>query len=428
MPEIQSNIRSEAVQDILTAVPNWMIRWGNTLILIILLLFFVLSWAIKYPDVIEAGVLVTTEMPPQKEYAQVGGKLKHILVSNADTVTQSQDLAVIENTANYQDMLYLKGIIDTLSFTKERFDFPINEIPLLFLGDVYDKYATFENDYIAYDRNRALKPFSNKQINQRLTQVEIRSRLSNLYTQQSIQKKELGYQESDYKRHKDLFNKGVISLHEFEQKELVYLQSKRNYNALRNSISQLRETQSTAISSFEIEKTNQSGEDIRLLRSTIQSFNQLKKAIYDWESTYVLRSEIEGTVSFLDFWSINQQVRPDDLIFTIIPSDNKRHIAKLKIPALNSGKLAIGQKVFLELEKFPENEYGKLTSSVDKISAVTDREGNYLVDVILEEKLITTYGKEIPFQSEMKGTAAVITEDLRLLERFFYQIRGIFQG
>lgn len=428
MPERQSNLRSEAVQDILTAVPSWMIRWGNTLIMVLLMLFFLLSWIIKYPDIIDATALVTTETPPQKEYARVGGKLKHILVSNSEAVIPSQDLAVIENTANYEDILYLKSIIDTLSYTKERFDFPINDIPLLFLGEVDNQFAIFENNYIEYHRNRKLKPFHNKELNQILSQAEIKNRLANLNTQLTIQKKELTFQESDYNRYKSLFDKGVISEQEFEQKELVYLRSRRSFKALVNSISQLRETLVSSSTNYEIEKTNQSGKDIRLIRSVIHSYNQLKKAIYDWESTYVLKSEINGNVSFLDFWSINQQVKPNDLIFTIIPAENDKHIAKLKIPALNSGKIKVGQRVYLELDKYPENEFGKLTSVIHKISAITDESDNYLIDVILDEKLLTTYGKEIPYQSDMLGNANIVTEDLRLLERFFNQLRSIFNN
>ena len=67
-------LRSEEVQEILTKVPHWMIRWGNALILFLTLLMLFLSWLIKYPDVIPAEAIVTTEIPPQKEYAKVTGK------------------------------------------------------------------------------------------------------------------------------------------------------------------------------------------------------------------------------------------------------------------------------------------------------------------------------------------------------------------
>ena len=36
------------------------------------------------------------------------------------------------------------------------------------------------------------------------------------------------------------------------------------------------------------------------------------------------------------------------------------------------------------------------------------------------------YDKEIEFKQEMRGTAEIITEDLRLIERFFYQLKDVF--
>jgi hypothetical protein len=41
-------------------------------------------------------------------------------------------------------------------------------------------------------------------------------------------------------------------------------------------------------------------------------------------------------------------------------------------------------------------------------------------------RLKLPFNKHIELQSELSGTAEVVTEDLRLLERVFYQIRKIF--
>ena len=66
-----------------------------------------------------------------------------------------------------------------------------------------------------------------------------------------------------------------------------------------------------------------------------------------------------------------------------------------------------------------------LQGEVTSISLTPDNEGFYLIDVSLPKYLITSYNKEIPFRQEMIGTAEIITEDLRLLERLFYQFRQI---
>jgi len=54
-------------------------------------------------------------------------------------------------------------------------------------------------------------------------------------------------------------------------------------------------------------------------------------------------------------------------------------------------------------------------------------EGLYLLDVELPKKLVTTYNKDIEFKQEMQGSAEIITEDLRLIERIFFQFKDIFR-
>ncbi len=70
--------------------------------------------------------------------------------------------------------------------------------------------------------------------------------------------------------------------------------------------------------------------------NVIQSFNQLKKALKDWEMTYAVTSDINGKVAFSQLWTKNQTVNQGDLLFTIIPEQNSSYIAKLKTPAQNS--------------------------------------------------------------------------------------------
>lgn len=419
-------IRSEAVQDILTKVPHWMIRWGSTLIILLIVMFLTFSWVIKYPDIITAEALLTTQVPPQKEYAATNGKIQHILVQNSDVVNAGTDLAVVENTANYYDVQYLKTLLDTLIYTKQHFHFPIEQIPLLFLGEIDVAYADFENSYLKYDNDRRTNPFDNKIASQKFAFREFQLRLNSLMAQKALQEKELEIIKTDLDREKKLFEKGGTSSRQIEQKELQYFQAQRGYKGLLNNISQTRENMNTSKNNFSVEDNTHNSEKIRLLRTTIQKFNHLKKAIYDWEIRYVLRAEIEGAVSFLEFWSINQEVNNGDLLFTIIPTENRNFLAKLTVPAFNSGKLKVGQQVYIKLENYPETEFGKIEGKIKNISAIADTDGNYLIDIALPNELTTTYNKVIHFKSEMTGSAEIITEDLRLLERLFYQFRSIF--
>ena len=51
----------------------------------------------------------------------------------------------------------------------------------------------------------------------------------------------------------------------------------------------------------------------------------------------------------------------------------------------------------------------------------------YMLEVEFPENLVTTYGKELTFSQEMTGTAEIITEDLRLLDKFINPIRAVIK-
>ena len=215
---------------------------------------------------------------------------------------------------------------------------------------------------------------------------------------------------------------------EIEQKQIEYHQAERNLKSLESSISQIRESIGNAKKSSigtEISKTK---EEMMLLKSVIQSFNQLRIAVKDWEVKYVLKSNIDGKVAFSNYWSVNQTINQGDLIFTIIPTESSTYIAKLKSPASNSGKLKIGQTVNISLENYPESEFGTLQAKVNHISIVPDDKGHYLILAELPKDLITSYKKTIEFKQEMTGSAKIITEKLRLTERFFYQFKNVFKN
>ena len=220
----------------------------------------------------------------------------------------------------------------------------------------------------------------------------------------------------------------MISLQDYEAKQSSFLQAQRNYSNIDASISQIKEAISNANKTSKGTAINRTKEEISLLKNVIQSFNQLKRAVKDWEMKYVLSSNINGTVSFLNIWNENQTVTQGDLVFTIIPQNNSAFIAKLKSPAQNSGKIKIGQVVHIKIENYPDTEFGTLQGHIASISQVPDKEGFYHINVSLPSKLITSYNKEISFKQEMRGSAEIITDNLRLLERFFYQLRNVFNN
>ena len=79
-------LRHEDVQEILGTPPSWIIRWGTTVILSGICLLLLVGWIVKYPDIIPAQVLITTEVPPISVVARTTGYLSKLVVKENDTV------------------------------------------------------------------------------------------------------------------------------------------------------------------------------------------------------------------------------------------------------------------------------------------------------------------------------------------------------
>jgi multidrug resistance efflux pump len=419
-------LRSEEVQEILTKVPSSIVRYGNTLFLIVILLLLFISWFIKYPDIIVSQGIITTAVPPQKEYSKITTSIQHLLVQNDQKVQSGTILAVLQNAANYKDVLLLEQVLDTVTYDKKNFQFPLYSLPILFLGDLEAPFAVFENAYIQYQLNKDLQPYDNDALANRSTRIQLQAQLRNMLSRKRIQQTELDFKKKELDRNKVLFEKGVIAAQEYESKQLEYAQNARAYQSIDASISQLRNQLSNTSSSLEGIKISRTKEDLQLYKAVIQSFIQLKKAVHDYEQLYILRATMNGLLGFTQYWQEDQQVQQGDLLFTVFPENYEFYIATLKTPVLNSGKLRAGQKTYLKLQNFPETEFGVLEGKVTTISQVPDKDGFYYVQIALPDTLITSYKKELKLQQETSVIAETVTEDLRLIERFFYQFKDVF--
>jgi len=420
-------LRSEEVQDILTRVPHWMIRWGTVLIFGIIMMLFFVSWFVKYPDVITTEVLITTNIPPEKLVAKTSGRIEAVLIADKTRVKVNIPLAIIENPADYRDVFLLKSIIDTTNINAKNNHFPFELLKNKQLGDIESAFSIFQKDYIANKLNTDLHPFQIENRAQLSESVQIRERLSLLQQQKSINESELLLQKNDVNRFETLFNKGVVSAQDFENKKLGYLQAQKNYKSLLSSISQLKSSLIDNNRNSEGTRISGTKEEVNLEGNRMQSFYQLRKVIKDWELAYVLKSSIEGQVTFLQVWTENQTITAGDNVFSIIPVVEMGYVGKVKALAQNSGKIRVGQRVNNRLANFPDREFGVLSGKVKNISLVPDKEGNLLLDISLPGNLKTNYNKVIPFQQEMKGSAEIVTEDLRLIERLLYQFRDVFR-
>jgi multidrug resistance efflux pump len=429
MEDLQEDLKiySEEVRDVLSAPPKAIFKFGNTILLGFLIILGLFSYYMKYPDIIRTQVVITTENPPEKLIARTSGKIAEIFVKDRSKVQPKTALAIIENTANYADILMLKNCIETISVNGSEFIFPFEKFSVLQLGEVQNSFTLFEKDYIAYDLNRNLKPYSVEKTAQSAETHHLKQRLALTQQQFKISQNELQLKKQELERFRKLHEKGVIATQEWESKSLDYLQSEKNVRNISTQLSQMRSSINDLKRSSGNTRISESKDNINLLRNVLQSFSQLKKAINDWELMYVLSSSIKGEVSFMQIWVKNQTINSGEQVFIIVPTDKKNYIAKVKAPAQNAGKIKLNQTVNIRLANYPDREFGMIKGKIKSISLTPDIEGNLLIDVDLPNGIETSYNKKINFQQEMSGTADIVTEDLRLIERLLYQFRDIFR-
>lgn len=422
--EKKQQIRSSEVQDILTRMPHWILIWSNSFILILLVFFFLATWFIKYPDVISGETKIISINPIYRANSNISGRLDSIMVKESNEVRQGQILAIVKNNASLKDVMLIKNILDTISLRADNFSFPLDSFQIMSLGELSASYALFENEFLNYRIKNSSKYYSNPNSNQ-LSIPSLKLRLKLLEEQKMLELQNASLGQKDHERIKKLYNDGVVSEQEYERNKMELKSTKRNLKNIDISIEQLHQSLNEANRASSESDILKELEKTRSFKSTIHALATLQEDIKSWEDKYLIRSEIDGLVSFMGVWNENQVIAQGDHFCSIIPSETRGYIARLLAPETNSGKIRQGQKVNIRLLNYAESEFGFISGHVSSISALPSPEGFYSVEVALPARLQTSYNIEIPFQLEMSGTADIITDDLRLFERFFYRLKGI---
>ena len=101
-------------------------------------------------------------------------------------------------------------------------------------------------------------------------------------------------------------------------------------------------------------------------------------------------------------------------------------MGRASLPVNRSGKVRVGQRVIVRFANYPDQEFGIVNGRVSTISLVPT-EDNYMVEIAFPDGLTTNYGKNLPVSHEMKATAEIVTDDLRLIERFFQPLKKILK-
>lgn len=420
------NLRSEQVQEVLETPPNWLIRWGSLVMLGIILLFFLLACIIKYPEFISSTIIISSQNPPEKIEVRIDSRIEKLIAKDQKTVKKGDLLMVLESSADDQDIYQLKKILDSLS-TKQLSKFPLQLVSSFRLGEVQEDYNAFAKALEEEILFTNLQPYAAEEVTALKGITDYKERVANLRQQHILESSKLQLTEKNYKRSESLHREGVIAALELENEKVKLLEAQRNFKNTEISIAQLEET----ILNF---KKIKSGADVNIVKektsyssASILLLEKLKKALRQWEKTYLIYASIDGTLSYLQFLGEKQFVKAGSTLLSILPNNRQITIGQMHIGAQNQGKIKINQKVLIKLDNYKYQEYGIVQGKIKSIALVQDKDSKYYIEVALPNGLQTSYHKTIVFDKELSGTADIVTEELTLAERILSQLRSLLR-
>ncbi|SEJ69883.1 Multidrug resistance efflux pump [Dyadobacter koreensis] len=422
----RSEENSDDALDFLGDTPGWVVRFGLLTILLFILGLLSVSYFVQYPDSIEGRITLLAEPAAFDLVTRSNGEL-NLFVSDNQHVSAGQVMGSLDNTSRYENIRDLKLELFRIKNTIFALDFiDPNKLRInqnANVGDLQGAYISLVEAIGNYRRFHSLAGNKNliKDIEDQIGhQVRL---LTYLKSQRKLFEQALTIQFEKSKMDSSLYAQRAISTLQAKESQQAVFQMSRDFEGANISISSGELSLATLRSKrLELEHTERY-QNLEYSEKIRVAYRVLEAQISVWEQKYLLISGISGTVNFYKRLNNKQYIETNDRVMVVIPSTTEI-FGDLRVSRLGYGKVRIGQKVVVRLDSYPYEEFGVLTGEVVSIANVPNEEF-YQLRVKLPSKLLTNFNKELIFKEKMQGDAQVITKRVRLIERFFHNLRRI---
>jgi multidrug efflux pump subunit AcrA (membrane-fusion protein) len=421
MPEINNNnnspdfVHSEEIQDIVTIVPSWLIRWGAAIFLSVLILFVGLSAFIQYPEIVSASMTVDSPNSPKPIISKISGKIIRLLAKEGDVVRIGQPLAYIESTANHDKILALLKSLYSIQYSILHGERLTNSLESEYdtqLGEVQSAYQNFYQDYLSYNSSIENGFLQKKRVLLNLDLVGLNEEQQQLYSQKKIQQRDLLLANQEFEMHKKLEEERVETNAEFRQQESKYLAKKSPLITTESSI--ISEKNSYTEKEGEIMELNNQIQQEQ--GKFLQSVNSLISVIEDWKSKYIISSSQTGKLSYAGIIQENQILMANQEVFYVNPGSGQ-FFGVMTISQNNIGKVKIGQQVLIKLKGYPFEEYGMMRGEIKYLSDVPYKDSVFISTVTFERNSGSDLKKRVQLKQGMLANAEIITQNATILQR-----------
>ena len=410
---------STHIDDIIGKKPNWLIRFGISGILLMLLTLLFVSWLVKYPDVIKAEVFISTPNPPIDLVCPINAQIEKIFEYSADSIVKKDSpLILLKNSASYHEIKKLKDYLNVLSKDSLLNSPIISSKNFHRLGDLQSTYNQLSTYLEEFNEHLKHTPFKNQILflekiisnNKESLQISERRFLIELQDHKIVIKAE--------NRADILFNKGVIAQVEYELEKQKLLRKEIQLESYRAGLID----QKTIIVNLQkqlAELIIQKDHFYHEIRRNIKNITKLLNSqIEVWVNNFVISSPINGAISVFKEFNTGDFLTAGSYVLTILPLEDQELFAYGSFSVEKAGKLQVNNKTIIKLHSFPYREYGSIDGYIDKISDFPIK-NMYSVKIRLPSKLKTGFDKKITFKQRLSGQAELITENRSLLSRIF---------
>lgn len=415
--------RSEEVQDIISKSPSRMLQSGILLIFFVFVGLLSACWFIKYPDVVVASVEITTDPSPVFIVSPTRGKIK-LLRQEDEKLREGDLIGYIQNNTSPEVVHQLQRIVAQYQVDENLRQFGTDLSQLVNAGEIEDNVNNVRR---AVD---GLLAFESTQLyERRISHLErqigsYRALNVNLHAQLDLQEQETVLTSQSFPADPLLYTQQSIPAFEFRHSKSVLLGQRRSAKSIEFSIisndMQIGVLQK-AIMELRIEQTIKKRE---LTTAVSYAISELTATVVTWREKYLFIAPVAGRLAYVSFLE-NEHYIDSGPLFALFPESGIL-VAKGELPIDGAGKVKEGQLANISLDNYPEAEFGTISGIVQEMSPLPN-EDRYRVLIRLPKQLRSSYNEELAFQPFMSGETRIITEDLRLLQRFFYQFKRLLQ-
>lgn len=355
--------------DILGDVPNWLIHTGSHIIygLIVLLILFAVLFS--YPDTVKTSIVIDDLSKTAWITAGRSGMIDHFLIEDRQKVKRNDTLGILRNTASLEDVKKFCRVLGNVeAYYRTNDPKFLNHFPFdLIMGDMAGVYAQFTD--------------------------AVRTCLI--------------FDEFNVFRQKEKFLK--------EELAILNRQPEKNEMNILNVQRQLFDLQ------IEHKK------EFALNRRTLElAYEMMVNSLKVWEANNLIKSSSTGTVILGKSWGISNVINEGDTVCSVISEQKGQPIGRIRLSQDDVAEIATGNKVNIELNKYPVHTYGYLTGEVASITYAPYNK-LYAVEINFPNGLTTTAQNEIEYEIGLSGRAEIITSNRSILSRIFSPMYQLFK-